>query len=199
MILFYLLISILASLIFVLVVPIDIELTYNNQAQNKSRTRITWLFGLISFDVKEIKKSKFKIKTTKPLRHKEKKRKEKTDGLKSVLVLIQSKGFLRRVIRLIREIIAVAEIGRLDWHLGFGLDDPADTGRVYGMLSPAFSFMYACPRIHFSFVPLFGRMTLETKINAAIRIVPMKFVLAVLSFIFSAENFRAINAVIKAN
>jgi len=189
----------LTLLIFSLFVPVDIEFTYDNQVQKKANTRVIWLFGLISFNVGIPAKSKFKVKTTKVVRYTVKKHKKKSDRLKSVIVVLQSRGFVNRVIQLMCEIIDVAEIERLHWRLGFGLDDPADTGRLYGLLSPAFIFMYACPRIHFSFVPLFGRVALEANINAAFHIVPMKFVWAILRFIFSVESLRAINATIKAS
>ena len=200
MFLVYLLISGFALFVFVLVVPVGINFTYNNQ-EEKSRTRITWLFGVVSFDLKENKKtpnkvsknSVPKIEIIKPIRNS-----EKRGSMKPFLAVIKSKGFVKRIIRLIREIVAVAEIEHLYCSLGLGLDDPADTGRVYGMLSPAFSFLYACPRVNFSFIPLFDRAALEAEIDAAIRIVPMKFVWAVLRFTFSVENVRAIFAAVKA-
>ena len=185
-------------LVFILFVPVDIEFTYNNQAHKKAHTKVIWLFGLVRFNVGVADKSKFKVNATELEQHKAKKREKKSGSLKSVLVVMKSKGFIKRVIRLMREAITVAEIERFHWHLSFGLDDPADTGRVYGLLSPAFAFMYTCPRIHFSFFPLFDRIALETKICCDFRIVPMKFIWVILRFIFSVESLRAINATIKA-
>lgn len=197
MILLYLILAVFALLIFILAVPIDIEFSYDNRALKKSRTRIVWLFGLIKFDIKAAKESSTRKKTRKAAQRKGKKRKKSAVNINAAFAVIQSKGFVKRVIRLIYEFVTAAELRRLHWRMGFGLDDPADTGRVYGLMSTAFTFSRVCPQVDFAFIPLFDRAAIETEINAALRLRPIKFVWVVLSFIFSVESFRAISAVRK--
>jgi len=202
----YFIIGFLFFLIVVLIVPVDIQFAYSSHAFTASRTRIRWLFGLITFDVmnedrefdKDKKKQKVKLEEKKTFRRKVKKRNQRAFKPAIVLAVVGSRGFIRRVTLLIREIITVVEFKRMYCHFSFGLDDPADTGRIYGLLSPAIAFLHLVPRVRFSFNPLFDRVALETEINADVRIVPMKFVLAIFSFLFSIELFRAVHTAFKS-
>jgi hypothetical protein len=197
--LLFILIGIIALLIFLLAVPIDLEYQFDNQLEKKSSTRIIWLFGLVNV---ELKKHKHDIELKKSKIPKAKKKRKTTANVKSnirpFLVVIKSEGFLKRILKLFREMLTVAEIRQLQARLGFGLGDPAETGQLYGMVSPMFVFMYAMPGVNFVVIPIFDRTIFQVEISAALRIVPLRFVRAILYFIFSIESLRAIKAAIKA-
>ena len=196
----FLLISIVALLIFLLAVPIDIEYQFNNRSEQKSHSRIIWLFGLVRFDLQSQKLDVDRDKAKKKrVKKKKRKRTKSNASLKPFIAMIKSEGFLKRVFKLLRDILTVAEIRQLQARLGFGLGDPADTGRCYGLMSPMFAFMFALPRVSFTVTPLFDHLALEAEINASLRVVPIRFFRAILRFIFSLESFRAFKAALKAN
>jgi len=191
--LFYILISLNVLLIMLLAVPIDIEYEFNNRLEKKSRTRIIWLFGLINVELKE-SANDFDIEFEKP---KKKRRSKSKSGIKPILAALKSEGFLRRTLKFLKDIFNIAEIKNLQAKLSFGLGDPADTGQLYGLMSPVFAFLYAVPRVNVSFTPIFDRATLDAEINAALRIVPIRFFRAIFRFIVSKEFFRAIKSAYK--
>lgn len=197
--LFFILIGIIALLIFLLAVPIDLEYQFDNQLEKKSNTRIIWLFGLVNI---ELKKHKRDIELKKSKIPKAKKKRKTTANVKTnirlFLAVIKSEGFLKRILKLFREMLTVSEIKRLQARLGFGLGDPAETGQLYGMVSPMFTFMYAMPGVNFVVIPIFDRTIFQAEISATLRIVPLRFIRAILCFIFSIESLRAIKAAIKA-
>ena len=199
--LFYILISLNVLLIMLLAVPIDIEYEFNNRLEKKSRTRIIWLFGLINVELKE-SANDFDIEFEKPKKKrlnkiKKKRRSKSKSGIKPILAALKSEGFLRRTLKFLKDIFNIAEIKNLQAKLSFGLGDPADTGQLYGLMSPVFAFLYAVPRVNVSFTPIFDRATLDAEINAALRIVPIRFFRAIFRFIVSKEFFRAIKSAYK--
>jgi len=190
-------------LTLLLVVPIDIEIFYDSSEQVESKAKVTWLYGLVRFRTSNFSKSfaENKSKTTvfeKRHRSKRKKkdgrRKKETGGGRIFLAVIRSKGFIRRVFKLLFEVITVAKIQQLRARVYIGLEDPADTGYFFGLLAPSFSILYAIPKVDFVAVPVFDREVLEANIKTNVRIVPIKYVSAVLSFVFSKECFRAMKA-----
>jgi len=199
--LFFVLICIVSVLIFLLAVPIEINYEFSNRFPKKSITKVRWFFGLVNFKI-EGNARNIDLKPEIPKRKKAKK-KHKTPsryktGAKIFLAIIRSNGFLKQSLKLLRDVLTVAEIKQLQAQLGFGLGDPADTGRFYGLMSSLFAFLYAIPRVNFAVTPLFDRSSFEAEIAAGLKIVPIRFFQAILRFVFSKACFRAFIAATKA-
>lgn len=202
MALVYILIGIIVLPIVLLTIPLDIEYTYDSQAKLTSQIRISWLFGLVRIksnsSIKEQKSAarmaSLRVKETSKLR---KPAMPKRKSGKILLAVMTSEGLLRRVFRLLYEVLTVAKIKQLQASVKFGLDDPADTGRLYGSLAPAFSILYAIPQVNFVAMPLFDRIGIDANMRTCIRVVPIHYIKAVLLFVFTKEFLRAVRAVIK--
>lgn len=203
MTLFYIFSALLLLPLVVLAIPIEIEYRYDSTATQKSVTRIVWLFGLIRFqlggasdraihfdDIPDIPTEQ--RRTSHPRSGRNKK------GLRVFLALLRSEGFIRRALRLLYEILTVARIKELRGQIQFGLDDPADTGRLYGLLAPGLSFLYALPQVEFAATPVFDRNTAEADLQTKIRLVPLNYPKAVLLFLCSPETRRALRAAKRA-
>ena len=191
-----------------LAIPLHIDYFYDNQAGPKSQMRLIWLFGLVRIRLKpstKKKRSKVEKKGAKVIGGPQVKEKrtihqlpgKKRKSGKVLLALITSEGLLRRVLKLLYKILSIAKIKQLQASVRFGLDDPAETGLVYGLLTPAFSLLYAYPRVDFVATPVFDRVGIETNIQTQIRVVPFNYFKAVLLFIFTKESLRAARAAIR--
>ena len=196
-----LLLSVFLIPILLLVVPIDIEFCYDSSGQIESGVHIVWLFGLVRFrsnfsdkrfTEKQGETAVFKKRHQTRQKGKDRRTRKKKGGSRVFLAVIRSKGFIRRVFRLLFDVITVAEIRQLRARVYVGLEDPADTGYFFGLLAPSFSILYAIPQVDFVAVPVFDREVIEANIKTDIRIVPISYVVAVLSFVFSKEFFRAL-------
>lgn len=199
MFLLYTTAGILTIIILIFAIPVGVELDYNSQTKYKSSTRIRWLFGLVNFKTSNANTTT-RSKSTEI--HSKSGKRKKTNVFKfsdTLLTLIKSRGFVKRVFKLVRDFLTVADIRHFRCYLGVGLDDPADTGQIYGMLSPISVFLHAYPQINFSFIPLFDRETFESKLNIELKIIPVKIIWVFLRFIFSRESLRAVFAVIKVS
>ncbi len=202
MTLLYILIGIIVVPLLLLAIPIHIEYCYDHQVRLKSQMRIIWLFGLVRIRPTPSERSKgtaarFTDSRVKEKRKLHKRSRQKSKLGKALLAVISSEGLLRHLFRLLYELLSDAKIKQLKACVRFGLDDPADTGRLYGSLAPAFSILYAIPRVDFVAVPLFDRTGVETDIQARVRVVPIYYIKAVLLFVFTKESLQAARAVIR--
>jgi hypothetical protein len=75
-------------------------------------------------------------------------------------------------------------------HAEFGLDDPADTGRVYGSLVPVLVTANA-RGLDVDCEPNFLRICLAGSCAATLRVVPLSVLAAVVQYCFSPPVWRA--------
>jgi hypothetical protein len=129
--------GILVFLIILLCVPVDLVFNIGKRDHIESRVRIGWLFGLIGKDIRARKKqAKVKVKV-------KEKRKKKKRSVKPLLAVVRSRGFLKHLLRFIRDIIRLIEIRNIYVYLTLGLADPADTGFLFAAVTPLLTFSKA--------------------------------------------------------
>jgi hypothetical protein len=193
--LLYVLSGIVLSLFALLALPVEIDYTFDSESRPRSAARIVWLLGLVRSrpGSREGKKHRGEArkKAAPKGRRARKSSKAREKGFKVFLAAIRSEGFIRRVFKLLHAIFSATEIKRLRARFLLGLDDPADTGLVYGLLAPALSLFHALPRADFAAVPVFDRSALEANMNIRLRLVPINYLKAAVAFIFSMETLRA--------
>ena len=200
MIVFFVLIGILLLPFVLLAIPIEIEYTYDSKSSLKSTIRIVWLFGFVRFQPsskKEEQRDKLRHEITPKRQTSRKAAKADKKGFKVFLAMLRSEGFIRHIFRLFYAILTITKIKQLRARFLFGLDDPADTGLVYGLLMSGISFLYAVPKVDFVVTPIFDRYVVETNLKMKIRLVPINYLKAVVLFVFSKETFRAAKAAYK--
>jgi len=200
---FFILIGILLLPFVLLAIPIDIEYRYDPQSSARARTGLTLRWAFIQFRAKSNKeahrhrdKARHKARPKQRAPHKTAKADKK--GAKVFLALLRSEGFIRRLLRLFYAILSITQIKQLKARFLLGLDDPADTGLVFGLLMPGLSFLYAVPRVDFAATPIFDRQVIETHLRMKIRLVPIRYLKALIQFIFSRETFHAAKAAYRA-
>jgi hypothetical protein len=183
--------GILIFLIILLTVPVDLVFNVGKRDHIESRVRIGWLFGLIGKDIRATRKqAKVKVK--------EKKKKRKR-SVKPVLAVVRTRGFLKHVIRFIKDIIRRIKIRNLCVHLTLGLADPADTGLIFAAITPLVTFAgVQKPTIDINIQPDFEQENLQGYAEGGVRIYPIQFIKPLLLFIFSLTTLRVIKAIISA-
>ncbi len=183
--------GILIFLIILLTVPVDLVFNVGKRDHIESRVRIGWLFGLIGKDIRATRKqAKVKVK--------EKKKKRKR-SVKPVLAVVRTRGFLKHVIRFIKDIIRRIKIRNLCVHLTLGLADPADTGFIFAAITPLVTFAgVQKPTIDINIQPDFEQENLQGYAEGGVRIYPIQFIKPLLLFIFSLTTLRVIKAIISA-
>jgi len=177
-------------LIILLIVPIDLIFNISKRDNIESRVRIGWLFGLIGKDI-SVGRKQAKVKG-----NKEKKKKR---SVKPLLAVVRTRGFLKRLLRFIRDIIRRIEIRNLHVNLNLGLADPADTGFLFAAVTPLLIFVAVRkPIIDINIQPDFDQEKLSGYANGELRVYPIKFIKPLLLFIFSLTTLRAVKTIIKS-
>ena len=170
--------------LILLSIPVDLGFYLKKDEAVEYRAELYLLFGLITIDI-----TKHNQKTRKSTLPK-KKKKEKNLYLSS---LAESKRFINRLMRLIRDIFHDLQIKDLRMHWHFGLGDPADTGMLLGLLQPIL-----LPWKNATLSADFKEAVLEGYCKAEVRIFPIRILGYILAFIFSGATIRVIkNALIK--
>lgn len=94
--------------------------------------------------------------------------------------------WLRGIPALLGDLLAEIHFEQLEVQAIFGLEDPGDTGTVFGLLTP---WMYGLPphgRISLQAQPDFGQVRLDGRVDAAIRFIPARLVLPFMSYVWTA-------------
>jgi len=190
-------IAVLASLvgliILVLCVPLDTTFHVDVYGRPKLNVRLTWLFGLVSKEVKRGEKKPEEKK--KPA--KEKPEKKRKIGFKTVLKILQTKGLTKQVKNLVKDILTQFRIRNLVANFRVGLDNPADTGLLFALVGPATLFLNSLTTHEVKVQPVFSEgAVLEGFSYGNVRLRPIQLVVPLLKSAFSLTTIRVMKTLV---
>ncbi len=174
--------SVFLVLLFLLAVPVAVRLTGSGKPKGY-RGKILWLFGAIQFPVGGGDQSRG---TGGPGRTpKRKKRRAKKTG-RSVRIAPSDIPIATRVVlTLIRRVIRSFSV-TVDGELRLGLNDPADTGVLWGEGYALAQRVVASTGLNI--YPCFDRATLDFRGSATVRVIPLALFVPVLQAALSREG-----------
>ena len=178
--------------ILVLCVPLDVAFHIDVYGRPKFRMRVVWLFGLVSKEVKKgEKKPKEKEKVTK-----EKPKKKRRIGLRTILRILRSKGLLRQLKDLVRDVLSQLKIRELAVNLKLGLDNPADTGLIFALIGATTPFLRLPSQYQIRIQPSFDKAVFEGFSHGNIRLRPIQLVVPLLRPAFSLAAIRVVKILV---
>ena len=179
---------VLLVLAALLAIPFDIIFKIQSQQERQSDIAIIWLFGVVRFPVSGApgRPSK-KPKKTKKLS----KRKGKTN-FRAIKSLFFNARFRNRLIKFVKDVFKTIHIISFYLRIRLGLDDPADTGRLWAYLGPLAVYLTTLSNATISLVPDFQTETLDYDGSGRVRIVPLQVIFTVLAFVFSPITIQAL-------
>jgi hypothetical protein len=171
----WLLIVSLALLLAVLVTPFRVELMVTKK--ETWHYRAVWrLFGRFGPRVAIFGRKMAVKETPKQTQHREVKSKRPADPIRSARAFVRLGSDVLRRIKI--------DAARLD--LCFGTGDPAETGRVFGMLTPLIYGSAASPRMALKVEPDFDQTILKGRAELDLSIVPARLLVPAARFGWSA-------------
>ena len=180
-------ILVLFFIIFILIIPVDVVFTFNNLENKKSDVVINLLFGLIHFQLfpkkqKEKKAEAIPIKTPK-------KKKRFSSG--NILKLAIDEKFIGKLTVFLKRILRSIKFKIDNIYIRLGLDDPADTGMLWGLVGPSSALLkYYCQN-NVLIEPEFQDSALDIDTKGKVSIIPLEIVTISLVFIFSPTTVKA--------
>jgi len=187
-------IAVLASLtvviIVVLCVPLDVILHCDVYGRPKFRMRLAWLFGLVSREIRQGEK--------KPEQKEAVERKRKPGPkIGDILRVLRTKGLAGKLISLVRSIFSRLQIRNLVANFKIGLDNPADTGLLFAVISPTTHFLSPSSPCEIKLRPSFAdEAVLEGYLYSTLRVHPIQFVIPFIEFVFSLPALRAVKRLV---
>jgi hypothetical protein len=189
-------IAVIASLavliFFILWVPLDLALRTDVYEKPKFRLRFSWLFGLVSHEIAgEKKKPKEKRKEAKG------KKKHGLRNARVVFSILRTKGVLRRLKELLKDVFSCLKFRDLVADFKIGLGDPADTGLLFAFIGPATAFLGSSRRHQIRLEPSFSDdAVLQGYSHGTIRLRPIQLAPPFLKFVFSLTALRIVKTLI---
>jgi len=170
------LIGFLLFCLVLLSIPVDLSFYLEKEETLEYQAKLCLLFGFITIDMnREHGKAE---KSVVP--------KKQKSGKADLMSLFRSKAFIKRLIRLMLDLLHSCRIKELNLHCRIGLGDPADTGMLAGILWPLL-----LPWKHTILKTDFQEAVFEGYCKMKIRIFPILIIGNILAFMFSPVTVRA--------
>ena len=174
----WLLLALLAGLLALLAIPVDLEFSLQRRGGRQTGGgTLRWLFGAVRVPLHPRAKRR-------PPKHKGRERGR--SGARRVLSLLQTEGFGGRLLKLAQDLLRCIRVRNLSLDVRLGLDDPADTGRLWAVAGPLAAMLPLPPATRLTVVPDFATEVFEAEGQGRIRIVPIRCLAAILVFVLSS-------------
>jgi hypothetical protein len=178
----YIIAGIILFVILVLSIPVDMAFAFEAHQDVKATMRVGWLFGLVWKDIRR--------------RRKKKPKKKKERSMKPLLSALRTRGLLRRLLKLARQLLSCLKVRQLDADFRVGLDDPVDTGIMCSVLWPALVPINWFGPMRFRMEPAFDEPAFEGSLHGKIRLFPIQMVGPLLCFVLSPTGLRTLKLMV---
>ncbi len=185
--------SLALLIILILCIPLNVTLLVDIHGRPRFRTRLVWLFGLVSKEIKKGSKKSAEKSRTVPDKRKPGVRRA---NAKVVVQILRTKGLLGQLKRLLKEIFRHLKIRDLSVNLRIGLDDPADTGLLFAVIGPGTLFLKSAFSHQIRLQPAFTEAVFEGDLSGALRLQPIRLVIPLLRFALSLPTIRVLKIVV---
>ncbi len=177
--------AVLAALaLLLLAVPVELAFQVAGHPAPTGQFMIAWLFGWVKVPMKV---GAGAGPSMQPVRR----MKRRAPARRSLpwRALWRQKAFRRRVWRFVRDLIGSLRVRQLRLHLRWGLDDPADTGRLWAVAGPL-ALMLPWRGADLQIRPDFEQAVLDWDVQGRLLFVPLQWVGLVLFFVLSPASIR---------
>ena len=181
------LVSLAVLITILLCVPLDLVFRTNIDRKPRFSLRLTWLFGLVTGELRQTKKKSAEKKAIEF----ERKTGDWIQRLRVTFELLQTKGLLNQLSCFIKGIIRRIKVKAFEANLKVGLDNPADTGLLFAFIAPvnlAINYFLPYPvKIEPSFT---GESLITGNIYGTVRLWPIQLAATLIAFAFSLPTLR---------
>ena len=170
-----------------LAIPVEIVFDVRRHEILDGSVSIGWLFGIIRAPLPINSSAPSSERPKKKIGKEQKKRK---DGSRRAILVIRNAPFRQRVVRFIREFLHAINVTGLTLRARLGLDDPADTGMLWGFIGPLSGLLATIQNAVIRIEPEFMYETFELEGKGKVRLVPLQFIFIVALFALSPVTMR---------
>lgn len=185
------LLTLLIGVLALATIPVEVACRVEvRQGQRDARGTLYWLLGLVQLP---LGKRKAQGRAVQERRKRARRRHAKRTGVRRMIAALRVEGFSWRLLRLIQDLLRRIEIRELNVEAYLGLDDPADTGKLWAVIGPVAAIMFS-PTAHIALAPQFTTRVFALDGRARIRVIPIRLLSVILVFILTPCTLRALHA-----
>lgn len=186
--------SLAVILILVLSVPFNTVLHVDVHGRPRFRLKLSWLFGLIT---KEVEKGGKKPTEKKKVVKEKQKLAESKRRIGDIFEILRTRGLLRQLIVLIRDVLKRFKIRDFIVDFRVGLGNPADTGLLFALIGPATFLLSSSFPHRIRVEPSFEDETaFEGHLSGTVRLRPIQLVSPLIKFTFSLATIRVVKKLV---
>jgi len=194
-----LLVSLVLLVVVMLASPVRFTVTIDTSATKRVHTKVNWFYGLLNFELKDYRKTPKKTKQAAVKSRTISKRRFSKITRKKVKFLLPSKGFKRRIFRFLLDFIKTINLSVSYFKLGFGLNDPAETGKLYALLFPLSIWLKQHGIKQTELIPHYMDYAFYLKSEINIQFVPLKQLGLIMQFLISPVIWQEFYRMLKAS
>jgi hypothetical protein len=170
--------------IALLAIPVEIAFSVQRREMFNKTISIGWLFGVV--------RATLPMNGTKPSsdRRKKKKKNGGKDRGRRAIAIARNTSFRQRLLKLFKDILGATRVSGLTLRARLGLDDPADTGMLWGFVGPLASLLASIRSAAIRIEPEFMCETFELDSEGKVRIIPIQYIFIMVGFILSPVTIR---------
>ena len=191
--------AVLLAVLFILLIPVTISFSIVRRESCSATITIGWLYGLLRFtpsvtgrrDDRRRPKRPASPRTEPEEAPRKAPPKAPRSTAKRFIRLLKSRGFVRGVLKLLHGLTGCVRIVSLHVAGRIGLDDPCDTGRLWGSICAFLGFLHGSKRVRFQVEPEFNEAVFELDGRGEIRFIPFSLFLPAARFVLSPATLRA--------
>ena len=187
--------AVVVLLIIVMAVPLALVIEAERADALTARWRVRWLFGLV--DVASRRPGPARAARDSSARPAPRSPKDGRRRTRMGIALLRTRGLTRRARRTALALFRRIRVRELQVRAAFGFDDPADTGIVYGCLSPLMSIAHA-RGLDVECRPMFVESGLRGVVRATVQVRPLAVMSSLVAFLLSPPALRAMVSVWRA-
>ncbi|MDE2825662.1 MAG: DUF2953 domain-containing protein [Gemmatimonadota bacterium] len=202
-------VAVLLSVLMLLAIPVTITFSVVRREDLSGRITFGWLFGLLrvtpSLSTGAARKRKRRRPDRTPAESDEPGGTEapsartsadrKADGKRAswerLRRVLKTQGFVRGVLRFLRDMARCVRFVSLHVAGRFGLDNPCDTGRLWGTFCALTGFLHGADRVRLRVEPDFDEAVFELDGRGEIRVIPVTLFLPFIRFVLAPATLRA--------
>lgn len=177
-------VTILLGILALLLIPVEVGFEFARTDVIRMKLLIRCLFGLIRARVNLPRPAGTKPDADKRAQQ------GKKGAPRQMLRLFRQTAFRRRLYRFARDLIRAIRVKRLDARVRLGLDDPAETGRLWALIGPLNTIVQRRD-IDIRVEPDFVEPAFELEARGRIILIPLQFAMLAVIFALSPSALRA--------
>ena len=180
----------LALVVALLAVPVVLIVDAERVDRLEARWRVRWLFSLVDVRWSRGRPPAVTSEPSDAARPARTSPKRRWRRVRMGIAALRTRGLIGRVGRLALALLRQAKLEEFRVRTAFGFDNPADTGVVYGLLSPL--LMIATARgLNLECRPMFEESGLRGAVSARVQVRPLSVVGPLAAFFSSPSVIRA--------